>query len=158
MTERDLEKACIGVIKHALPGAYVWKIHDLVTGGQPDLEVNWNGATTKIEFKVLKRDESIHQKWEDARQLITCVRYEVQTGRCWVVAYRKGDRRVNRPDATFIYRPTRLLDGKVPTPFKWEFSGHVGYRFSDRLWQCGVVQLPGFAHDAVAAIIRQTHL
>lgn len=138
-----------------LPGCLLWKIRDTTTGGQPDLEVCWNEATTKLEFKLLKGHESIHDKWEDGRQLATLVRYEQTTKRAWVVAYRRGSKRAC-PDETLLYRPTSLLHGRVPE------TAYLGVRtneqFAIRLWNEGVIRCVGWRHDLVASLVRQTHV
>jgi len=153
MSETKLVTKCREQLTVELPNVLLWKICDRMTGGQPDLEINWNGATSKIEFKVLHRNETVHDKWEDERQPITCVRYEQQTGRCWVVAfqqpYPKGERHLAY---TLIYRPTGLLDGKVP-------AADVSYEMNAAaLWEKNVIRLVGFNHHAIAQLIRQTHI
>lgn len=157
MKEKDLERQCMGLLKDTLGGVQLWKIRDEVTAGQPDLEVAWGGHTTKIEFKLLKKDENIHDKWEDQRQLIACVRYEQQTQRCWVVAYRAAYKRDERPETTLIYRPTTLLDRRIPSP--WHVRTEDDYaQISHRLWTWGAIQCAGFDHRAVLTLIQQTHV
>jgi len=155
MKERDHERKCMALFTTYLPTANLWKINDTVTGGQPDLEIAWNGHTTKIEFKVLKKDETVHDKWEDQRQLITCVRYEQQTQRCWVVAFRNLDRRTDRDAETLIYRPTKLLNRALPTTDG--FDDDNGKKYSV-LWQRGVIRLQGINYLGVLNLIRNTHL
>lgn len=151
MKERKLEAACMDALREGLPGCNLWKIHDLTTGGQPDLEVAWHGHTTKLEFKLLKRDENVHDKWEDGRQLITCVRYEQQTARCWVVAWRQPYRQGSGSGAsTYIYRPTALLNRKVPP----EKRGDTMLK----LWEHGVAWYEGVRFDVVVNLIRETHM
>lgn len=152
MKESDLVKACCLHAMSALPGVFIWKIADRCTGGIPDVEFDWNGATTKIEFKLLKKNETIHDKWEDGRQLTTCVRLEQQTGRCWVVAYQKAH--ASRPNQTLIYRPTALLDGKIPSCRDWVSKAGI----AADVWQAGGVKLPGFDHATVVQLIKQTHV
>lgn len=155
MNERDLERRCMDVFRRELSGCYLWKIHDEVTGGQPDLEVNWRSATTKLEFKLLRENETVHDKWADGRQLMTCVRYERATGRCWIIAYRQGvasDR--TAAETTLIYRPTGLLNGRVPQPEGFDQNNSMRFKL---LWERGVIRLRGFDHKNVANLIRFTH-
>jgi len=133
MIEKNLVSACMSILAHELPRAVIYRVADRFTGGRPDLEVAWGGTTSYLEFKYLIKDETVHDKWEDARQLVTCVRLEQQTGRCWVVAYRKAYR--ERPDETIIYRPTKLLNRQIPE------GGDV-------------IRFTGFDHRAIAGIIR----
>lgn len=156
MTERDLEKQLQSVLTHRLPGCNLWKICDQQTGGQPDLEVNWDGATTKLEFKFLGPHEDLHKKWEDGRQLQTCVKYERTTGRCWVVAFVRANKK--RGDLvqpkTRIYRPTALMFGQLPELYP--ALPHWG-SLAAILWNRGVIEVPGFNHDAIVELIKQTH-
>lgn len=155
MTEREYETQCMGELERRLPRVLLWKIHDTVTGGQPDLEINWNGATTKIEFKKLKATESIHNKWEDGRQLVTLVRYEQQTTRAWVVAYVPPDRRFKGDvGETRIYRPTKLLNRAEPQAPMHEERMHIAIA----LWDVGMIRCSGIRHDIVARLIRETHI
>ena len=151
MTERELEKKTMGVLEATLaPPVGLWKIHDNVTGGQPDLEVCWNEYTSKIEFKKLKGDETVHDKWEDERQLITLVRYEETTRRGWVVCFAQRDRQHRE---TLIYRPTRLLRGNLPTDgILFDYT-----QLALALWEKGVIRCEGFRQDVVARLIWQTH-
>lgn len=151
--ERKLESACMGELERQLPHVLLWKIRDQTTGGQPDLEINWNGATTKIEFKVLKGDETIHDKWEDERQLITLVRYEQQTGRSWAVAWRVATR-ASKLTETILYVPTRLLRRELPTPCDWKTT----VRLACCLWEKGAIRYSGIRHDVVVELIKQTHI
>lgn len=157
MKERDLENRCMEKLEARLPTkCHLWKIHDEVTAGQPDLEINYKGFTTKIEFKVLKKDETIHDKWEDERQLITCLRYEQTTTRCWVVAFKQHDRRFPKSeDETIIYRPSALLDRKIPEAVFID-RAPVAVDFC-RLWDVGAIRFRGFNYDAIVALIRTTH-
>lgn len=156
MTEHDLVDECQVDLKARLPFCFLWKIADRMTGGIPDLEINWNNHTTKIEFKLMKRGENIHQKWEDERQLITCVRYEQQTSRCWVVAYQQASTRFKRvQDYTIIYRPTKLLNAQVPEAD--ETFDSIGPGNLPLLWSAGVIRLSGFNHRAVSTLIKFTH-
>jgi len=148
MSERKHEAKCMEELRKALPFALLWKIRDTTTGGQPDLEVAWNQNTTKIEFKVLKGNETIHDKWEDERQLITLVRYEQQTGLAWAVAWRPKYKKFEA--ATYIYRPTALLGKHIPPAKAWD-----GPR---ALWENGVAWVPGVRYDVVAELIRGTHV
>jgi hypothetical protein len=141
-------------IEAGCPGALLWKINDRLTGGRPDLEVAWRGHTSKIEFKLLKKDENIHQKWEDERQLVTCVKYERQTHHCWIVAYRMAA--FERPNTTLIYRPTKLLDRAIPEP---TFRHKREFVQTDclHLWDHGVLEFEGFAHGAIVRLLHFTH-
>lgn len=141
------------------PPLVLWKIHDTTTGGQPDLEVNWHEHVTKIEFKVLRKLEIIHDKWEDARQLVTLRQYEAATSRAWVVAYclRVPMGGLNRTfhDETIIYRPSALADKRVPTSelLRDQWDPHDAIA----LWDQGVIGYRGVRHDMVAALIYETH-
>lgn len=155
MTEHSLVDDCQFQLTNQLLGVHLWKIADGFTGGKPDLEVNWAGHTTKIEFKFLRKNETVHDKWADDRQLIECVKYENTTGRCWVVAYRAALKKANRKESTIIYRPSALLHGKLPVAEVWSMSLDV---FASRLWEQGVILFEGFNHMAVERLIRQTHI
>ena len=148
MNERKHEAKCMEELRQGLLHAWLWKIRDITTGGQPDLEVAWNGHTTKLEFKVLKGDETVQDKWEDERQLVTLVRYEQQTQRAWLVAWRPKHK--DFPAATYIYRPTALLGGKVPPAKRCD-------TFYD-LWNFGVAWWPEVRYDVVTDLIRTTHV
>ena len=154
MSETKLVKTCREVLEVELLGVFLWKVCDRMTGGIPDVFIGWNGATTMIEFKYLKKDETVHQKWEDGRQLVTCVKLEGVTGRCWVVAYQKKCQ-WREHDQTIIYRPTALLDLKTPKPSVMGYR--VGEQWAARLWDEGCVIMQGFDHRAIASLIRQTH-
>jgi hypothetical protein len=109
--------------------------------------VVWNGHTTKIEFKKLRGSQNIHHVWEDGRQLITCVKYErASGGRCWIVAYSE------KAKLTLIYRPSALLDKKIPVPANKTMNFEL-------LWNRGALQIDGISegHIAVAELIRETH-
>lgn len=156
MTEHDLVDAFQRQLKIQLPTALVWKINDRSSGGKPDLEVNCSGATTKIEFKHLIRNETLHDVWEDERQPITCLRYEQTTGRCWIVCYREAYKKAGRMIVdTLIYKPSAVFGGKLPEPRVEPVSSDVLARV---LWADGVLRLPGYAHHAVITIIKQTHV
>lgn len=157
MNERDLEKACTSEIERQCYNALTWKIHDEVTGGQPDLEVAWNGHTTKLEFKLIREKEAegdLHKKWEDGRQLATLIRYEQMTGRAWLVVYQVHNAR-KKWHETRIYRPLKLLREQVPQAEK-VFDGLGPGNLID-LWQRGVIRLSGLNHGGVATLIRLTH-
>ena len=158
MTERDHEKAQMRALESVMPGALVWKIHDTVTGGQPDLEVNWRGATSKLELKVLRETQNIHDVWEDQRQLHTCWRYEQTTGRCWVIAYRHRSKFFPEP-VTRIYKPSRLLHEGLPQASESrEFALCHGSDLLTTLWHDGVLELTGWDYRAVATLVRMTHV
>lgn len=157
MTERDHEKAQMRAFETAMPGSLVWKINDHVTGGQPDLEVNWRNATSKLELKVLRKTQTIHDVWEDQRQLHTCWRYEQTTGRCWVVAYRHRSEFFQ--PVTRIYRPAKLLHEGLPQPSQThEFMVCRGMDLLTTLWHDGVLELTGWDYQAVATLVRMTHV
>lgn len=155
MSENKLVKLCRENLDAELPGVWHWKICDRMTGGIPDVDIAWAGATSKIEFKYLVKDETVHDKWEDGRQLVTCVQLECATSRCWVVAYQRKCK-WREEDRTIIYRPTALLEGKLPKP------SMIGIRANEqwaaRLWDEGCVTMTGFDHHAIASLIRMTHV
>lgn len=158
MKERDLERGCWAVLQAKLaPMPLLWHINDQATGGLPDTEVVWNGHTTKLEFKKLKNDQTIHDVWEDARQLLTCVQYErASGGRCWVVAFQ---RRKGLPDRCIIYRPTKLLNKAVPHPeTAWDAINNWPTLF-ESLWNRGALAIQGWpaGNLLIAALIRETH-
>ena len=161
ITERKLEAACMQTLEHELPGCWVWKINSMTQGGLPDLEVAWRGHTTKIEFKLLKKAETVQTKWEDQRQLFTLKRYQEQTERAWVVAYRCASKKHGREDDdTLLYKPSALLNDALPEPDEGVTTYVLNHpaRLSERLWTLGVVRLPGFNHQAVVELVRQTHV
>jgi hypothetical protein len=153
MTERALEKACMHTISQALVGARLWKIRDTTTAGQPDFEVAWNGHTTKIECKVLRRQQTVHDVWEDPRQLVTCAAYARATGRCWVVAWRMPHRDRATPE-TLIYDPRRLTNGAHPHPLGSDHPLDV----IGMIARTGVARVDGYDHMSVVRLIRQTHV
>jgi len=155
MKERKLEKSLVRHLEQRLPRAVLWHIHDETTGGQPDMEVAWRMHTSKFEFKKLETDEqTVHDKWEDERQLITLVRYEEVTSRAWVVCWRTG-RKVSS-EATIIYRPTVLLNRGLPKPeLVHPTTPSLGLMHS--LWSHGAVLTPGISHALVQRIILETH-
>lgn len=152
MTEHKLVDACQDVLGKKLPGAFLYKIADRFTAGVPDLEVNWNFSTSKIEFKYLKPGEDVDEKFEPA-QLATCVKYEKVTGRCWIVAYQHMHRK-QQGAITLIYRPSYLLRPDQPRVLI-ETTERMNSRC---LWSRGVLRFEGFDHVAVAQLIYQTHL
>lgn len=166
MKEKDYVAKCVEQLERFLPGAFIWKIADQATGGIPDLEVDWHGATTKIEFKLLKKAEQLHDKWEDGRQLVTCVQLEKATGRCWVVVFQKASVAHDRGiDFTYIYRPTALLNRKIPIVnvgmlhSQWKLES--AYELDDDscldLWDQGVLRFNGMNYKAVVDLILRTH-
>ena len=157
MTETDLVKQFRSTCESLLYGCDTWKICDRMTGGLPDLEVNWNGFTSKIEFKYLRRDEeNIHDKWEDGRQLVTCVKYERTTQRCWVVAFMAPSVKYRRTvEHTIIYRPSALLGEKQPRDPQCRASFTT--RELPELWTQGVIRLEGYNHTGLTNLIRLTH-
>jgi hypothetical protein len=152
MTEHDLVDACQDTLGKKLPGVFLYKIADRFTAGVPDLEVNWNFATTKIEFKYLKPGEVVDEKFEPG-QLPTCIKYEKATGRCWIVAYQQQHRREPKNPITLIYRPTYLMKPDSPRVLI-ETSRTMD---SSCLWSRGVLRFEGFDHEAVAQLIYETH-
>ncbi len=155
MTEHDLVASCRDRLTANLPGAFWWKVNDNRTGGIPDAFIAFSQAVSMIEFKFMKKGENIHQKWEDERQLVTCVKLENALGRCWVVAYRDAWKLGGREwESTIIYRPSRLLHDAIPETQEWS---HESSPFLTTLWNEGVVKFPGYNHAAVAALIRGTH-
>jgi len=152
VTEHKLVDACQEVLVKKLPGVLLYKIADRFTGGIPDLEVNFNLHTTKIEFKYLKPGETVDDKWEPT-QLETCVKYEKTTGRCWIVAYQHMHRK-QQGAITLIYRPSYLLRMEHPRVLI-----ETTQRMDSRcLWSRGILRFEGFDHMAVAQLIYQTHL
>jgi hypothetical protein len=160
MKEKDLEQKVMRECELLMPRCELWKIHDTVTGGRPDLEVAWSGQTSKIEFKLLKKGENIHDKWEDERQLITMYRYEQQTFRGYVVAFQlKSVQHGREHDLTHIYRPKALLDRKIPKasvyfdsiPYPWQSL------WLDNFQSEGVITLLGLRPDLVALFIKCNH-
>ena len=157
MKERDLERSCKRVLEASFNPVFVWKISDNNSGGMPDTEVSALGATTKMEFKLIKKGENIHDKWEDNRQLITLYTYERTTQRSWVVLWRAANLAYDRgEDETLIYRPSSLLDGKIPAHGKTIRTNLTDVHLKT-LWHDGVIRLEGFNHAAIADLIRMTH-
>ena len=152
MKESRLNGKARDAIRKDCPKAVVWKHADRFTAGIPDSSVTWNGADSWLEFKLLGPNESIHDQLKTV-QLVELVRVERQTGRAWVVAYRKGSRNgLEAPSVTF-WRPTALLDGKEPIAQTYA----SGYDFLERLQEYGVATWEGHDHAAVALLIRLTH-
>lgn len=152
MTERTLEAATIRALKRECPGALVWKIRDAATGGLPDLEVAWRGATTKIEFKMLRKGQTIHDTWEDARQLETLQRYERATGRAFVVAWSPAEH------CTSVYRPLALREGRVPLLGPCQDSARVMTRDTyEQLYYIGGWRFQGVGPIPVVTLIQETH-
>jgi hypothetical protein len=158
MTERDLERNAIRHLESKLtPPRNVWKISDTATGGQPDLEVAYGGHTSKIEFKLIKKGECIHDKWEDGRQLITLYRYEQATGRAWAILFRAANVAYDRGEnETIIYRPSKLLNLKVPTAGSTRRTPLTDDDMKV-LWHDGVLRLAGWNYEGIVDLIRLTH-
>lgn len=157
ITERKLEAACMETLDRELAYCWLWKINSMTQGGLPDLEIAWHGHTTKIEFKLLKGAETIHQKWEDQRQLLTLVRYEQQTQRSWAVAFQKGKKKkYDDQDSTIIYKPSSLLNDQLPMA-QWA-DPMKPVEFLQDLWNNGAIRFEGFNHRAIAELVRQTHV
>lgn len=167
MIERDLEKRLFSELEKVLrPPLNLWKIRDEVTVGQPDMEVSWNGSTTKLELKYVHPGERIHDKWHpppsdgnDSRQLMSCVKYEQATSRCWVVAFcehKPGKSRSTIWTETIVYRPTALLHGKDPVEGEYDvrMSEPVDLR---RLWTAGHLRFDGYNMHGIAGLIMGTH-
>lgn len=158
MKERQLESRCMQTLEQLLGRPLIlWKIADCNTGGQPDLEIACRGATTKIEFKLTKKGECIHDKWEDPRQLVTLYNYERTTGRAWAVFFRAANEAYDRPiNDTLIYRPSKLLDKKIPTHGDRSLTS-ISEVDLTTLWHDGVIRLAGFNYAAIADLIKLTH-
>jgi len=129
----QLKKAlCVG-----LPGAVVFKHHDAITAGIPDLSVTWKGTTTWVEVKY-----NTHQV--RPLQHNTMLRLGRQ-GYAFYVIYRNDSTAGKR--RTIISRPSAV---GLNTIDDFKNSWYIGYdssSFSAR-WN----------HLDVVAFIRSLHL
>jgi hypothetical protein len=149
MNEARLETACMKVLDQRLaPLPVVLKHANAAASGLPDRSISWNGNTTWIEFKVLRKNETIHDVIKNARQLITCCQLERATRRCWFVVY-------THDDHTLFYRPSKLTHEQLPVPELTD--GTLNRDAKDRLWHRGVLRFKGHAHHEVAHLIIETH-
>ena len=94
MTERDIVKKIKDYLAKKLPEAVVLKIQDYYTAGIPDLAINYDGATTWIEVKYLRENETKSQfrKHFDQLQLATCLLLEKQVPVYYFIAYQLCNR------------------------------------------------------------------
>lgn len=165
------EKSPVNALRLALselPGAEVIKHADAATGGIPDLSVTYNGRTSWLEVKLLRRGQTLESELEP-RQLATCRRLERASGaRCWIVAFR----RPGTMQHTLIYRPTRIrTDSEVcqqvapaPSakvrlvlpPVRETYTG-IGSGNLIELATVGVLALRGFAYPQLVNLIQETH-
>jgi len=153
MNEHTLENRCMDVLKAGLPGVLLWKIADRFTLGKPDHEINWSGHTTKIEFKLLRNGEGIHDQLAPD-QLVSCIEYENTTQKCWIVAWVEPVPRKDILAHTLIFKPSVLYPDKQPrTMVRSKWNEHTVLA----LWQEGVISFAGYNHDAVLNLIKATH-
>jgi hypothetical protein len=143
MTEQSLKADARRRVLQACPGAVWYNHQDKFTAGIPDSSVTWNYADSWLEFKLLNRGQSVHDRLK-ATQLVELMKLERQTGRAWVLVWRKG-----LAETTF-YTPSALFAGRVPA------SHHDGDILA-ALRTFGAFTVEGFNHDALVTLIKTTH-
>lgn len=146
MRETRRNSEANSLLRRALPGAVVYKHHDRSTKGMPDTSVTWRGATTWLEFKVLRHGESIYKQL-DPLQLIELVKIEQAGSYAWVVALRHPE------NTTEIYRPTWLVRSRA--------QGWVDVIPTDRLLSPShllALSFPGRDLRPVIQLIERTHV
>lgn len=89
MTEAKVCTDLRAALLRLLPGARVYKHHDVSTAGIPDLSINWNQRTMWVEVKLLKlgETESRFRKHFNALQLAEAVLLDQQQSTYYFVAY-----------------------------------------------------------------------
>lgn len=106
MTEASVTQGLLSHLKQALPGAVIFKLSDRLTKGVPDISVAWNGYTTWLEVKLLRRGESLESRLLDPGDSLQRVRmkqlHQQSGGRAWYVVYDSRDTRRKR---VAIYAP-----------------------------------------------------
>jgi hypothetical protein len=132
MNERTLVTQLKRALCAGLPGAVVFKHHDTITAGIPDLSVTWRGTTTWIEVKYnTTRIRPLQHN--------TLIRLRGH-GSAFYVVYRIPHTRL----------PAESLGG----PFEAQKTTWVTVPGSSKT----PVLFHGWAHSQVAAFIRSLHL
>lgn len=152
MTEQTIKANARARVLRACEGLVWYNHQDKFTGGIPDSSLTWDHADSWLEFKLLDPNQSVHDRLKKT-QHVELMRLERQTGRAWVVAWRKANVRKLVTPKTEIYAPSALFGGRVP--IVRERTTHE--RLLQDLRAYGVAQLEGFDHDALVALLRATH-
>jgi len=105
MTEATVCTSLRAALLRLLPGAIIYKHHDLSTKGIPDLSVNWHDRTAWIEVKLMKPTEPVaaFKKHFEAVQLANAVLLERQVMTLYFVTYP-----INGELRAVLWRPTDL--------------------------------------------------
>ena len=132
MNERSVAQACVNHLRQALRGAVVIKHADKTTASIPDVSVTALCTTWWLELKFT--DKPLHDWLAQLtdRQRVTCRQLYAASGRrCWVVVYAQ-----HRDDRGQMIKYTAIVDPRTGQPIEGPIEG--------------------FAHHAVAALIRRT--
>lgn len=156
MIEADLNGKARDAIRSYCHRAYVYKTNDRMTSGIPDTIVTWRGYTSWLEFKHLDCGANIHTEL-DALQCVELNKLEEQCGRAWVVAYRKANPRKLLLPCTVFYRPSALTMKRQPNVESVLELDEAVTVMHEHLQTRGVVAVAGYNHQAVAALLWQTH-
>jgi len=164
MKESDVEEASVKLLGEVCPGAVIYKHADRWTAGIPDRSVTWRRYDSWLEYKLWEPNGTFHDEFalKTGRpnvQLLELLKLERQTGRAWVVAYRKGNPRTSQLECLELYRPGAWVDTfgfvlKTPLPLTKPTS------LENVAWALrvnGYAMFQGHDHRAVASLIHLTH-
>lgn len=147
MTEASVLSALIAVLRSRFPGAVIFKFHDISTKGMPDIAMTWNGFTTWIEVKLLKKGTSL-KDCSEPLQLHTMTSLARQSeDRAVYVVYDA----VNK--TTALYQPAALA---ACSPVRELAPDEPGY-MKDQLGEHGAICVEKFNHNFVADILEELH-
>lgn len=163
MKESDAEGTCVRLLLDLCPGAVIYKHADQFTAGIPDRSITWHGYDSWLEFKMWEAGGTFYSEFatDSGRanpQLLELLKLERQTGRAWVIAYRKANPKKLIKPSLQLYRPRAMVDSHgflckhESTPI---MSG-----LDDVVWNIrlhGHARFEGFDHRAVVALIHLTH-
>lgn len=109
-----------------LPGAVVYKHHDVSTIGMPDHSINWRQRSLWLEVKYLKRNETWKDflKHFDKLQLAQAIILSRQQRTYYLVAYPSKE-----ADLAVLWDPMMLknfLDDSRSEVYNWRFAANNG--------------------------------